>query len=103
MKRKRKFYLFFGIHFWGQNLDFEVKYSYYSKYLETLWTFNRKIKKKYMSKILLLVQKVLDMWENCLSCQKSQICENLASTVKEALKWIFMDQSIFFFFFIKYN
>ena len=43
-KRKRKFYHFFGVHFWCLNLDIEVKYSYYSKCLETLWTFKRKIR-----------------------------------------------------------
>ena len=62
-KRKKKFYQFFGVHFWSLNLDTDVKYSYYSECLEILWTFKRKSDfhvKKYASsaKSLRLVGKL---------------------------------------------
>ena len=95
-KRKRKFYHFFGVLFWGLNLDIEVKYTYYSQCLDKLWISKRK-NQIFMSKNMLLAQKVLDLWGNCHFRRKGQICANLASTTKIALIWAFMDQSILYF------
>ena len=100
-KRKRKFYHCFGEHFWYQNLDIEVKNSYYSKCLKTLWAFKRKINsscQKFASSA-----NNLRLAGKLSYCQKGQICPNLVSTEKVALNWVFIDQSILFLYTTQLN